>query len=116
LATPFNDAGNECVRAAYEGRGFTVVSAVGLACSDFSTIAQTSRDDIARLFREADHAEAEALVQVGTGLPVLAMIDGLEAELGKPVVASNQASYWQALRELGVADSIACCGRLLADY
>jgi maleate isomerase len=116
LATPFDDAGNECVRAAYEGRGFTVVSAVGLACSDFGAIAQTSSDDIARLFGEADHDEAGALVQVGTGLPVLGMISGLEAELGKPVVASNQASYWQTLRELGIADSIAGCGRLLADY
>jgi maleate isomerase len=59
-------------------------------------------------------AEAEALVEVGTGLPVLHLVDELERDLARPVVACNAASYWQALRELGIQDSIRGFGRLLA--
>ncbi len=44
------------------------------------------------------------------------MVDELENALGKPVVACNAASYWQALREMGIDDKIQGFGRLLAEY
>jgi maleate isomerase len=116
LATPFDAAGNEQVTAAYEAKGFTVVSAAGLACADFADIPKTSGSDISDLFVQADDPQAEVLVQVGTGLPVLHLIDELEARFSKPVIASNQACYWQSLRELGVDDAISGCGSLFADY
>ena len=37
----------------------------------------------------------------------------LEAELGRPVVTSNQAALWCALRTAGIADAIPGLGRLL---
>ena len=37
----------------------------------------------------------------------------LEAELGRPVVTSNQASLWLALRKAGIADAIPALGKLL---
>ncbi len=36
--------------------------------------------------------------------------------LGKPVVAINTATYWQALRARGIADKIAGFGPLLAEH
>jgi maleate isomerase len=51
---------------------------------------------------------------VGTGLPVVHLIDELEGNFDKPVVACNAALYWQALRETGIADPIRGFGRLLA--
>jgi len=36
--------------------------------------------------------------------------------LGKPVITSNQAMLWQALRESGIDDRITGFGRLLRDF
>jgi len=41
------------------------------------------------------------------------VIEELEARLGKPVVTSNQAALWSALRTIGIADNLPSLGRLL---
>jgi maleate isomerase len=51
----------------------------------------------------------------GTGLPTVAVLETLERDLGKPVISSNQASLWQALRMARVREAIAGYGRLLRD-
>ena len=53
------------------------------------------------------------ILQVGTALPVVALIAGLEARHGKPIVACNAALYWQALRAAGIDDPIKGYGTLL---
>jgi maleate isomerase len=114
VVTPFDDAANAHVRDAFEADGFTVVGAVGLACPDLATIGHTAPDVVRRAFREADRRDAEVVVQVGTGLPVVHLVTELEQALAKPVVACNAALYWQALRETGIDDAVAGFGRLLA--
>lgn len=47
-----------------------------------------------------------------TNLPTIGLIEGVESELGIPVVTSNQASMWAALRGSGVT-RIEGYGRLL---
>src|SRR5262249_58628852 len=68
-----------------------------------------------QLARQADAPEADAVLLSGTGLPTVAVLETLERDLGKPVVSSNQASLWQALRIAGVRESIAGYGRLLRE-
>jgi maleate isomerase len=114
VVTPFDDAANAHVRDAFHANGFTVVHAVGLACPNLETIGHTRPDDVRRAFRDADRPEAEVVVQVGTGLPVLHLVAELEETLAKPVVTCNAALYWQALRETGIDDAITGFGRLLA--
>jgi maleate isomerase len=43
-------------------------------------------------------------------------IDALEKDTGLPVVTSNQAGLWQALRMVGVHDTLPNLGRLLRDH
>lgn len=114
VVTPFDDAANAHVRAAFEETGFAVVSIEGLACPALDTIGQTPAADVRRAFVAADRPNADALVQVGTGLPVLHLVADLERELTKPVVACNAAVYWEALRALGIDDPVPGFGRLLA--
>jgi maleate cis-trans isomerase len=42
------------------------------------------------------------------------MIEPLEALLGKPVVASNQATFWRCLELIGCTEPIAGFGTLLS--
>jgi maleate isomerase len=115
VVTPFDDAANARVREAFEAAGFTVASIAGLGCSDLAAIGRSSAADVHRVFDEVDRPVVEALVQVGTGLPVLRLVEELERARRKPVVACNAALYWQALRETGIADKIRGFGRLLAE-
>jgi len=113
LVTPFTDEENGNARAAFAEHGFEVVGDHALACPALDRIGETSEGEIRRAFSSADVPEAEALVHVGTGLPVVGLVAELERVHGKPVVACNAASYWQALRAVGITDPIDGFGCLL---
>ena len=57
--------------------------------------------------------DADAVLLSGTGLPTVGVLEMLERDLGKPVISSNQASLWRALRMAGVREPVAGFGRLL---
>ena len=59
---------------------------------------------------------AEVLIHVGTNLPVSAITGEIEAAHGKPLIGVNVATYWQALRRIGVEDRIGGFGMLLAQH
>ncbi len=67
------------------------------------------------LGREADCAEAEAVLISGTGLPTAGIVERLERDIGKPVVTSQAAALWQALRLIGAKEPVQGYGRLLAE-
>jgi maleate cis-trans isomerase len=46
----------------------------------------------------------------------MSIVERLEGELGKPVLANNAVSLWAGLRLLKYGDSIAGCGVLLRDH
>jgi maleate isomerase len=48
-----------------------------------------------------------------TNFRAIEIIESLERRTGKPVISSNQATLWYALRKLGIRDSIKGYGRLL---
>jgi maleate cis-trans isomerase len=50
-----------------------------------------------------------------TGFAAIPIIEQLEADLGKPVVTSNQATFWAALRRAGLNDRVGGLGRLLKE-
>jgi maleate cis-trans isomerase len=74
-----------------------------------------SEERAAELARQADTPEAQAVLISGTGLPTVGVLERLERELGKPVVSSNQACLWRALRLAGVGEPVTGFGRLLRE-
>jgi maleate cis-trans isomerase len=66
-----------------------------------------------QLARQADTPEADAVFLSGTGLPTVGVLEMLEQDLKKPVISSNQASLWRALRLAGVRQPITGFGSLL---
>jgi maleate isomerase len=64
----------------------------------------------------ADRSEAQAIVMPGGNWPSMSVIERLERELGKPVLANNAVSLWAGLRLLKRGDSIPGYGLLLRDH
>jgi len=58
-------------------------------------------DVTARLVRDTDCPDAEAVFISCTNLPTYDVIAPLEAALGKPVLTANQVTMWSALTVTG---------------
>ncbi len=63
--------------------------------------------------RAACPADADGVLIGGTGFRCSGIIEVLERELGRPVIAANQASLWQCLRKSGVNEPVSGYGKLL---
>jgi maleate isomerase len=114
LLTPFFPAGDAAAKAFLEQAGIEVVRVLGLRAPGPAAIAHTPLERLREAVRELDGPDVQAVVQVGTNLPFAAVARAAEAELGKPVLATNPVTYWHALRKAGVADRVAGAGRLFA--
>lgn len=54
-----------------------------------------------RLVVAGDHSDASAVLVPDTALRTVAVVEELEAQLGKPVLVANQVTFWEALRLAG---------------
>ena len=104
------------MKANTEAAGFEVVAIKGTEAPTLPEICETPLEDIRAVFAEVAASECDVILQVGTALPVVALIDALEAQHGKPIVACNAAVYWQALRSAGIIDPIEGYGTLLRSH
>jgi maleate cis-trans isomerase len=113
LGTPYPESISRQGRAYWEAAGFQIVGYHRLA--GVTDIYAESEERAAELARLADAPEAEAVLISGTGLPTVGMLERLEGELGKPLISSNQACLWRALRLAGVLEPVGGFGRLLRE-
>ena len=60
----------------------------------------SSSDDVARLARTTIAADCDALFIACSQLPTYEILDGLQAEFGRPAWSSIKATAWQACRVL----------------
>jgi len=111
LGTPYPESISALGKAYWEAAGLDIVGYRRLA--GVANIYDESEERAYRLAREADAPNADAILLSGTGLPTVGVLELLERDLGKPVISSNQASFWRALRLAGVRESIPGFGRLL---
>jgi maleate cis-trans isomerase len=113
LGTPYPESISRQGRAYWEAAGFQIVGYHRLA--GVADIYTESEERAAELARQADAPEAQAVLISGTGLPTAGVLERLERELGKPVISSNQACLWRALRLAGVGEPVPGFGRLLSE-
>ena len=111
LGTPYPESISAMGRAYWEAGGLTVVGYARL--TGVTNIYDESEERAYRLARQADVPDADAVLLSGTGLPTIGVLELLERDLGKPVVSSNQALLWRALRMAGVREPVPGFGRLL---
>jgi maleate isomerase len=113
VVTPFNAEVDAVVKANTEAAGFEVVAIKGTEAPSLPEICETPLSDIRDVFASVAASDCDVILQVGTALPVVALIAELEDAHGKPIVACNAAVYWQTLRAIGITDPVRGFGRLL---
>jgi maleate isomerase len=116
VVTPYMPAGDEKARRFFEDSGFVVAQVKGLRCGSPVLIAHTPEARIRDAVIEVGGQGVDAVVIVGTNLPMARVAGMAEFWLDKPVVALNTATYWHALRQCGVEDKVQGFGRLLAEF
>jgi maleate cis-trans isomerase len=78
--------------------GAEVVSVRGSGIITAAEVGTWGEAELFALAKEADTADAEAVLLPDTALHTAAHIPALERELGKPVLTANQVTVWEALR------------------
>ncbi len=118
LATPYDDRLNahEVHFLADEGIGVVSVRGLGIGAGgahEYVQIARIPPEQVLAHCRAADRPDAQALMVSCTDFATLDLLPRLEQALGKPVISSNLATFWAALRTAGLEDRIAGMGSLL---
>ena len=109
IATPYHDVLNAHEVEFLRDNGIETLRIAGLGLgangpADFPRIAENPLATVESHARAVHVPAANALLITCTDFPTLPLLGRLEHDLGIPVVTSNQATLWAALRRAGVAD------------
>jgi len=113
LLTPYVDDVNQIVEDYVSGQGFDIAVKGSFGQAGDPQICRVSPDDVYKAGVELGSSDVEALFISCTGLRVAAIVQKLEDQIGKPVVTSNQALSWDALRLAGHDQPVNGFGKLL---
>jgi len=118
ITTPYIDEINERAEWYFEEAGFDVKGISGLDIAtvgsgrDVRSHGAVPPETAYREARDIDHPDADGIVISCTNYRTFEAISKLERDFDKPVITSNQATLWQALRTAGVDYSSIELGRL----
>jgi len=116
VLTPHQKRGDDQVRLYFEEAGLSIPRLIGLKCPSPVKIAHTPRAQLIAALRALDGDDVDAIVQVGTNLAAIELCAEAERWLGKPVLAINAVTYWDALRRSGITDGIMGYGSTLERF
>jgi maleate isomerase len=98
--------------------GFDVAAIRGMGLKRSPDMGRVQVEETYRLAREVVRSAPQAdgiFISCGN-LRTFEAIEPLETDTGLPVVTSNQAGLWQALRMAGIPEKLPRLGRLLRDH
>ncbi|CAM3813451.1 Arylmalonate decarboxylase [Bordetella sputigena] len=118
VGTPYNTILNTHEREFLIGSGFDVVALESIDvpenCERRRAIGKISEAAVYRLGCSVDRPDADAIFLSCTNLATLGVIEALEDRLQKPVITSNQATYWSCAGLLGLESPSSNFGRLFS--
>ena len=112
MLTPYVFEVTAAMRDYFISRGVAVVGAANFNVALNSDIHRITPRAIRDAALEIDTPEADAVFISCTALRTADVIEEIEAALDKPVVTSNQALAWHALRLMGYTDPVPGLGHL----
>ncbi len=104
LATPYTEELTEIEARFFSEQGFEVTRARGGGIVEVAEIQECTPQMAYERACEVNDERAEAVFISCTGFRTIEIIEKLEAELGKPVITSNQATFADCLRILGLRE------------
>ncbi|MCQ0987577.1 aspartate racemase/maleate isomerase family protein [Jiella marina] len=113
MLTPYTFEVSRPMAAYFERNGLAVDRLTALELDDDIVMAQLSSEAIVEAAEAAITPDAEALFISCTAVRSVAVIDRIEAAIGRPVVTSNQAAAWACLEALGLPGGTRAAGRLM---
>jgi maleate isomerase len=113
VATPYPEEINALLVSFLEGHGVEVADLQALEGLNPETIPKQPASVVYQLAKSVASPAVEGVFVSCTGFPAIEIIDGLEREIGKPVVTANQAAFWHLLRLANVSEKINGYGELL---
>ena len=116
VLTPHQPKGDEIVHTYLTEAGFEIVRLVGMKCASPFAIAEVTPATLVQVLRDIDGDDIDAILQVGTNLANAAVAAQAERWFGKPVLAMNVVTYWDALRRCGIEDRVFGHGRILEEF
>jgi maleate isomerase len=116
IVSPYSEVVSErAVRYFKTRHGLDTVAWEGFGATNAYAIGQLGPENARDAFARINRPEIEVFVVPGGNFPTMSSVAAWEREFGKPVVTTNQASFWAVLRAFKSADRLPAYGRLLAD-
>jgi maleate isomerase len=113
LLTPYVRAINDFMREYIEARGIAVTRIASFEHANDNEVARIDADSLCTAIKQlAGFADVDVVFVSCTSLRVAELVPQLESATDKPVLSSNFAMAWHALRLAGVRDSEPQLGRL----
>ncbi len=114
--TPYWPPGDEQVRGFFSDAGYDVCKIIGMKALSATAIAAIPPSTVISALKELMLEKPDVIVQPGTNLATARISADASLWLGVPVVSCNTATYWHAIRSLGIGDRIDGFGPLFAEH
>lgn len=115
IITPYMPVGDNNVKKFFEDQGYEVVHIKGLQSPSPMLIAHEPKQKLKHAAIAVSEG-VDAVIQAGTNLAFGEVAAIAEFWMEKPVIAINTATYWHALRTMGIKDQMQGFGRLMAEF
>ena len=108
VTTPYSAEVDQVEKKFLEDSGFEVLDIKGLGYTDPLCMPRVTPDMMYNLTKQVleEYPEADTIFISCTGLGIIDAIPMMEQDFGRPVITSNQATWWATLRELGIRDDL----------
>lgn len=116
VATPYLDEVNTAELEYLQAAGFNTLEFEGLNLEKDSDMVRVAPEFIRDMAIDLDRPDADAIFISCGALRSIDVIQEIEDHCNKPVITSNQAMAWDALRLAGINDKVAGYGRLLTMF
>jgi maleate isomerase len=116
LISPNRQATHEREVRFMQAQGFNVVGEACMDIADARSFADIEPDAFRRLAVANRNDRADAYLLSCTAVRASEVIEAIEAELGRPVVTSNQAMGWHALRTGNITERKSGFGKLFDQH
>jgi maleate isomerase len=113
VVTPYPEHLNALLPAFFAAGGFEVKTIAGTPIHDVADVRRLAPDQVLSTARTISARDVDALCLLATDMQTFPIIEQLEADLGLPVVTSNQALLRSSLCALGVTARLRGLGKLL---